>query len=719
MRVCLVTTFPPSRHHLSEYGFHLADELRRQNIDLTILGDIYAPERCNHPELPGFEVRRCWRVGTVGNALRILTAVREIQPDIVWFNLVYSTFGTNPIAAFAGLCIPELVRAAGFKTHVTLHHLMDLCDLRHADISFPRVYRAAGSIATRLLLRADSVSVLLERYKRMLQEKYRNTNIGVRPHGTLGTPQPPDLPLRPPIEFRMLAFGKWGRYKRLEAPLDALPAVLSAVPNASLLIAGCDHPNRPGYLAALKEKWGTHPQIKFLGYLDEDRLDEVFRTAHVAVMPYLSSGGPSGVAHIAARFGLPIIAAEVDDFLRLAEEEGLAIDTYQPGNSDDLATRLIALARDPARQARMAEQNYQVAVQSTMPRIVASYVAEFERLLGKPKQLAAMSEQKATAIYQNFHNGSPRVGTTKQDGSPMQSPKPKIYQAQVPGAFGSRHSLSFVIPAYNESIRLAPTLNAIANLSASHFGQCEVIVVDDGSTDATADIARAFQAPHLRVSVLCLPHRGKGAAIRHGVSVATGEIVILCDADLQDSVREVLSLLAALKNGADIAIGSRWLAPFESRSAQPFHRRVASRIYNLVAGHVLALPFKDTQCGLKALTLEAAARIFPLLSLDGWGYDSELIHVALTRNLRVDEIDLHLVHDYSNSHFRPLADGCATLLELFEIRWNDLRGAYGRRVLGPITFRETAKLSLNFFQERTSPEPLEVPANSPRDDLAA
>ena len=283
----------------------------------------------------------------------------------------------------------------------------------------------------------------------------------------------------------------------------------------------------------------------------------------------------------------------------------------------------------------------------------------------------------------------------------------------------SRHSFSFVIPAYNEATRLAPTLNAIAKLSASSLGECEVIVVDDGSTDTTADSARAFQAPHCRVCVSCLPHRGKGAAIRHGVSVASGEIVILCDADLQDSVREVLSLLVALKNGADIAIGSRWLAPCESRYAQPFHRRVASRIFNLVASHVLALPFRDTQCGLKTLTLDAATRIFPLLNLDGWGYDSELIHVALTRSLRVEEVDLHLVHDYSNSHFRPIVDGCATLLELFEIRWHDLRGVYGRPVLGPISFRETAKLSLNFFEKSTSPEPLEVPANSPRDDLAA
>ena len=231
----------------------------------------------------------------------------------------------------------------------------------------------------------------------MLQQDYGAKNIGVRPHGTLGRPHPPNPALRPADEFRMLAFGKWGRYKRLETPLEALAAVLAKVPNASLMIAGCDHPNRPGYLAGLKEKWGSNPHVKFLGYLDEDQLDETFRTAHVAVMPYLSSGGPSGVAHIAARFGLPIVSAHVDDFVRLAEEEGLAIDTYKPGDAADLASHLIALAHDPARQARMAEQNYQVAMRSTMPRIVASYLAEFKRLLDTSKQLPTTPEGEATA----------------------------------------------------------------------------------------------------------------------------------------------------------------------------------------------------------------------------------------------------------------------------------------------------------------------------------
>lgn len=395
MHIALVTTFPPSRHHLSEYGYHLADELRRSQVDFTILGDRYeGPEL---PELPGFDVRRCWRVGSVSNPLQILAALREIRPDIVWFNLVYSTFGPTALPAFAGLCTPALARAAGFRTHITLHHLMENCDLRHADIAFPRVYHFAGSIATRLLLRADSLSVLLERYRHTLRQRYGATHIAVRPHGTLGLPHVPDPALRPPAEFRMLALGKWGRYKRLDLLLEALPKVLEAVPHAELLIAGCDHPNRPGYLAGLAQKWGAHPNVKFLGYLDEDRFDDVFRSAHVAVLPYLSSGGPSGVAHIAARFGLPIVASHIDDLVRLAEEEGIALDTYAPNSATDLAARLIVLASDPARQARMAKQNYCVALNTTMPRIVASYLDEFAALLGEGPRSRITTEREVSA----------------------------------------------------------------------------------------------------------------------------------------------------------------------------------------------------------------------------------------------------------------------------------------------------------------------------------
>lgn len=247
-----------------------------------------------------------------------------------------------------------------------------------------------------------------------------------------------------------------------------------------------------------------------------------------------------------------------------------------------------------------------------------------------------------------------------------------------------RRRCSFVIPAYNEALRLTPTLAAIAELSASSLGGCEIIVADDGSTDNTADVALAFHAPLCHIRVLRLPHRGKGFAIRRGVSHTTGDVVFLCDADLRDAVNEVLCLDEALERGADIAIGSRWLDDSDHITAQPFYRRASSRLFNLIAGSLLELPFKDTQCGLKALTRSAAARVFPSLSLDGWGYDAELIHAALEAGLRVEEVGLRMDHDYRSSHFRPFADGWTVLMELFEIRWNHFRGAYARAAAEPL-----------------------------------
>src|ERR1700723_2274774 len=138
MKICLVTTFPPSQGGLSEYGLHIAQELRRDRfLSLTILADKTSPPQ---PELDGFSVLRCWSFDDPTSSARLLRAFQKLKPDVVWFNLLFSTFGRNPLIAFSGLLTPLLARLTGRYTHVTLHHLIDTVDLKDAGIRHPRAY---------------------------------------------------------------------------------------------------------------------------------------------------------------------------------------------------------------------------------------------------------------------------------------------------------------------------------------------------------------------------------------------------------------------------------------------------------------------------------------------------------------------------------------------------------------------------------------------------
>lgn len=377
MKICLVTAFPPSRRGLNEYGFHIAKELQRDPLlSLTVLADELAT---NDPELDEFDVVRCWRFNDIGTPVRLLKAIHRCKPDVVWFNLLFSTFGGRPLPAFAGLAIPALSRLRGYYTHVTLHHLMDNVNLKDAGVRFPRIYRAAGYMATRMLLMANSVSVLLPAYRRTLMQRYSGENVHFRAHGILSArPEPPDYSLRGNPEHRILAFGKWGTYKRLELLIDAFTELSRKMTKVKLVIAGSNHPMTPGYVESVAQKVGSRPNIEFTGYVAEERIPELFRTASVMVMPYSSATGSSGVAHLACEYGVPIISAEVPDFREMAEDEGIAILFYETGNPQSLTSRLMELLSDSQLQREMSEQNFSSALRMTMPQIIRQYLRSFD-----------------------------------------------------------------------------------------------------------------------------------------------------------------------------------------------------------------------------------------------------------------------------------------------------------------------------------------------------
>ena len=421
MKICLVATFPPSGRQLNEYAFHIARELQRNpNIDLTILADEltdydFATDKNGNslkadqqPELPGFNVIRCWKFGSLATPVRLLNTIRRLQPDVVWYNLVFSSFATpeNPVIAFAGLCTPALTKAAGFFTHVTLHNIIEHVDFAAAGVSHEKLFRMGTDLVTRTLLNADSVSVLLPSYHRTLVSKYSAQNVLLGTHGTFASvPTPPDFRKRGNPEKRILAIGHWGTYKRLETLMEAFPLVLKKVPEARLIVAGANHHTKAGYWESIRDAQPAGLPIDFRGYVAEEDIPELYQSTSIVVLPYDSATGSSGPAHQACEFGLPIVSADLSDFKAMAADEDMAIRFFRVGDAENLAEQLITILQSPELERQMACHNFTSGMEMTMTNVVGNYLRWFE--LNRCKR--AIEQAGASVVKRPAWVGVPAV----------------------------------------------------------------------------------------------------------------------------------------------------------------------------------------------------------------------------------------------------------------------------------------------------------------------
>jgi dolichyl-phosphate beta-glucosyltransferase len=244
-----------------------------------------------------------------------------------------------------------------------------------------------------------------------------------------------------------------------------------------------------------------------------------------------------------------------------------------------------------------------------------------------------------------------------------------------------RPFISIVIPAYNESARIGKALTEVLRCVHERNWHAEILVVNDGSTDSTAAVVDQFAQLHPQVRLLNNPqNRGKGFSVRHGVLHAVGEIVMFTDADLSAPMEEAERLFQALEEGADIAIGSRWLERNRQTLKQPLYRQLFGRCFNAITRLVMGLPFADTQCGFKAFRRPVAQTIFQLQRIERWGFDPELLFIALKRGYKVKEVPVTWGHD-ERSRLSYLKDGLKMLEEIAYIRWEAFAGAYDRTVV--------------------------------------
>ena len=241
----------------------------------------------------------------------------------------------------------------------------------------------------------------------------------------------------------------------------------------------------------------------------------------------------------------------------------------------------------------------------------------------------------------------------------------------------SAFQLSIIVPSFNEEVRLPASLQLIAAYVSSANRSTEVLVVDDGSKDRTAEVAASFadRIPNLRV-LRNGENRGKGYSVRHGMQEARGEYVLFTDADLSAPIEEADKLLSALQQ-FDIAIGSRALNRDLIDVHESHFREFAGIIFNRIVRIVLWLPFVDTQCGFKAFRREPCRIIFEQQRIERFGFDPELLYLARHHGLKATEIPVRWSHSPATK-INMMRDSIQMFIDVFTIRWNSLLGRYRR-----------------------------------------
>lgn len=237
--------------------------------------------------------------------------------------------------------------------------------------------------------------------------------------------------------------------------------------------------------------------------------------------------------------------------------------------------------------------------------------------------------------------------------------------------------ISIVIPAYNEETLILNTLESLREYMATRSENYEFIVVDDGSNDRTAATIQDWQKKMNADLQLLINQKnmGKGFSIRRAVQASRGQYVIFIDADLPYELYAIDNFLSALKNGYDLAVGSRVLPGAEVRGV-PFYRYIAGQVFSWMVQLVLFTGLPDTQCGFKSFRSMAAKEIFRRTSIDGFGFDVEMLFVARKLKFAIQPIAVHMIEHRQRSRVRLFSDSLRMFSNLFTVRVKDWQGKY-------------------------------------------
>lgn len=320
------------------------------------------------------QVFRVWHSDSLLSVLNILLWIIRLRPDIVHFNVSFQSFGKSKITNYAGLSLILFCRLLGFKVLAALHTLADVADLKKYNLKPSLINKAGILVATKTILTAHKVAVLVKGYCDFLRKRYGHRGVLYVPHGATVDPESEGVSQ----EKVIMLFGHMGPHKGLPLMLEAFKKIRAKTGDAKLLVVGADHPQYPGYLNRYKA--ACIKGVEFKGYVPQKQLAKVFRRVRVVVLPYNAAPGTSGVFHLACGFGRPVVASNLAEIREIVEDGASAL-LVPPGDVDALANAVLTLLIDDDAAKKMSKQNLEFAKRESWSAVAEAYKQIYHLLL--------------------------------------------------------------------------------------------------------------------------------------------------------------------------------------------------------------------------------------------------------------------------------------------------------------------------------------------------
>jgi glycosyltransferase involved in cell wall biosynthesis len=379
MHLVIVSPFPPSITGIGQYGYHLTRALANSGLfsRLTVLAGSSHPQQGQTPNHLGItEIDYCWQLDSIKARRAILSRIRQLHPDLIWFNLGASIFGRSPLFNVSGLLTP-MIAARMFPTVATLHELVELADLRALNAPGGALAPLGARLLTRIATQADVICLTMQHYADWLSAR------GVDcAHIPIGAYHEPEL-LDETDSCELLFFTTLAPYKGLELLIDAFSILRRETPHLRLTIAGTTHARFPNYAHELKKRFGEAQGIHWLGQVSEDDVKDLFGRSQLVVLPYAASTGSSSVLFQAATWGRTVVASDLEETRKLALENNLQVQFFERNNLESLCNSIRLLLDSPELRKAQARHNYK-SIQHLRPKATCSrYVKAFNYALEK------------------------------------------------------------------------------------------------------------------------------------------------------------------------------------------------------------------------------------------------------------------------------------------------------------------------------------------------